>query len=102
MYCYSYQSATYLFSLSISYWKIGNEQSHLALNIDHVNLLTDNLVFDSSILMNTTDNEHASLVKDGNFTSCFTTQESDIWLQVDLMEKSLVTEIYITLVGMLS
>ncbi|XP_071160360.1 uncharacterized protein [Mytilus edulis] len=57
-----------------------------------------NLVFDSSILINTTDNEPASLVKDGNLSSCITTQVSYIWIQVDLAEISIVTEIYITLI----
>ncbi|CAG2245818.1 unnamed protein product [Mytilus edulis] len=55
-----------------------------------------NLVFDSSILINTT--EQASLVKDGNLSSCVTTQGSYIWIQVDLAEISIVTEIYITLI----
>lgn len=53
------------------------------------------------MLINTTDNEQASLVKDGNLTSCVTTQGSNIWVQVDLTEISIVTELYITLIGMI-
>ncbi|XP_063446092.1 plexin-2-like [Mytilus trossulus] len=55
-----------------------------------------NLVFDSSILFNTI--EQAGSVKDGNLSSCVTTQGSYIWIQVDLAEISIVTEIYITLI----
>ncbi|XP_071160326.1 uncharacterized protein [Mytilus edulis] len=57
-----------------------------------------NMVFESSILINTTDNEQARLVKDGNLTSCVIAQGSNILVQVDLMEIGIVTEIYITLI----
>lgn len=50
--------------------------------------------------MNTSDNAQVSLVKDGNLSSCVTTQGSYIWIQVDLAEISIVREIYITLIGM--
>ncbi|CAG2200934.1 PLXNA [Mytilus edulis] len=61
--------------------------------------IEDNLAYDSLILFNSTANEQASLANDGNLTSCVSTQGSEIRVQVDLKETSIVTEIYITLIG---
>ncbi|XP_071176446.1 uncharacterized protein [Mytilus edulis] len=56
----------------------------------------DNLAFDSSISLNTNGTEQASLVNDGNLTSCVATHGSEIWVQVDLKAVTIVTEIHIT------
>ncbi|XP_052080277.1 hepatocyte growth factor receptor-like isoform X2 [Mytilus californianus] len=57
-----------------------------------------NLAFDSSILFNSTRNEQAILANDGNKTSCVPSHGSEMWVQVDLKEISVVTEIYLTLI----
>ncbi|CAG2221609.1 unnamed protein product [Mytilus edulis] len=85
-------------AINVSHCEIRTKQSHPALNMI---LLTDNLAFDSSILLNSNGTELASLVNDGNLTSCVATRGSEIWVQVDLKAVTIVTEIYITLTGML-
>lgn len=69
------------------------------MTVYDINLLTDNLAFDSSILFNSNGNEQPSLATDGNITSCVTTAGAEILVQVDLNEISFVAEIYITLIG---
>ncbi|CAG2238871.1 unnamed protein product [Mytilus edulis] len=54
-----------------------------------------NIAFNSSILLHSNVNKQTSLVSDGNMTSCVTTQGSDIWVQVDIKEISIVTDIYL-------
>lgn len=88
----------FFFLLLVSHCKIRTKQSHPALNMI---LLTDNLAFDSSILVNSNETELASLVNDGNLTSCVAIRGSEIWVQVDLKAVTIVTEMYITLIGML-
>lgn len=66
-----------------------------------MNLLIDNLAFDSSILFNSIGTENVSLAIDGNLSSCVTTRGSEIWVQLDLKEVTIVTEIYLTLTGTL-
>ncbi|CAC5387616.1 PLXNB [Mytilus coruscus] len=56
-----------------------------------------NIAFNSLILLHSNVDEQTSLVSDGNNTSCITTQGSDIWVQVDIKEISIVTEIYLKL-----
>ncbi|VDI25636.1 Hypothetical predicted protein, partial [Mytilus galloprovincialis] len=56
-----------------------------------------NLAFDSSILFNSIGTENVSLAIDGNLSSCVTTRGSEIWVQLDLKEVTIVTEIYLTL-----
>lgn len=77
---------------------IDNFQSHTAFNIEFI---TDNLAYDSSIVLHSNGNEQASLSNDGNFSSCVTTGGSEIKVQVDLMEISSVEEIYMTIIGMI-
>ncbi|CAG2203352.1 unnamed protein product [Mytilus edulis] len=56
-----------------------------------------NLAFNSSVILNNNDTQLASLSIDGNNTSCVTIQASEIWVQVDIKEISIVTDIYLNL-----
>lgn len=71
----------------------------ISFRVYDIDLLTDNLAFDSSMLFNSNGNEHPSLATDGNITSCVTTSGAEVLVQVDLKEISIVAEIYITLIG---
>ncbi|CAC5384280.1 unnamed protein product [Mytilus coruscus] len=62
------------------------------------NCLEDNMAFNSSVLLNQSVEEQASVAVDGNTTSCVKTQGSEIWIQVDMTEISIVKEIYLYLI----
>ncbi|XP_052080994.1 plexin-B2-like [Mytilus californianus] len=55
------------------------------------------IAFNCLVSSNQNDTELASLAIDGNKTSCVATQASAIWVQVDIKEISIVTDIYLTL-----
>ncbi|XP_071159959.1 plexin-B2-like isoform X2 [Mytilus edulis] len=56
-----------------------------------------NLAFNSSVIFSNNDTQLASLSIDGNNTSCVTRQASEILVQVDIKEISIVTDIYLNL-----
>ncbi|XP_063418249.1 plexin-B2-like [Mytilus trossulus] len=57
-----------------------------------------NLAFNGSVIFNKNDTQLASLSVDGDKTSCFTIpRASEIWVQVDIKEISIVTDIYLNL-----
>ncbi|XP_071159994.1 plexin A3-like [Mytilus edulis] len=57
-----------------------------------------NIASNSSVLLHPNGDKQTSLVTDGNKTSCIKTQGSEIWVQVDIEEKSFVREIFLDLI----
>lgn len=61
--------------------------------------ITDNLASAGSVSQSSNSNQPFSQVNDGNFSSCSTIEGSNTWIQIDIKEISIVSELYFIIAG---
>lgn len=61
--------------------------------------ITDNLASAGSVSQNINNSQPSIQVNDGNFSSCSSIEGSNTWIQIDIQEISMVTEIYFIIAG---